>query len=720
MCERLQTGAGKERDMRAELPASVPGPVPPDDRRAWYAPAVRSQYPVSNGVVATVTEGAEGYHYRVREPMMSESETETLDRVESQFETSSLSRPRTRTGAVERVETGLPNRLRNRIDELERRSPASRRRLTYHLLASLRSLGSLTPLAIDDRVRIADTTDDLVVVHTRDFAPAITDFPADTPFLDRFLGERVTRKSITFAGFEIPVTIVRGHLLGADSFDVSYVIEEPDLLPGDRELIETVSDRILEAPPDGVLEDDFSGVVDRARTLLDRRFSFRPLYQLVKFLPGTLGSTGSISPSSTDPTGPKSRSDRIDALAYYVTRDLVGDGKLTIPMRDPSIQAIEANRVGGRITVVSHRGGPVGDTRMPTTRSIDDTAEFVDLTRSLAAEGGVELSVEQPTATVTLERETKRGSRNVHCSVSLPDQKARGHVSIATEHEVPPTPVALVEDGRLSPELVAGIWTAAAESGTVLFLGPVDAEPTVALGAHTPFIPASDRPVAIGAGAPHVDLPHETALSIPNRDGSRDDSKWKKRIERDALHPDVAVLTGLNTPTGLEHLGTVLASGRPVFAAARIANRTLFSHLVREAGVGHQVRSGIDLVVELPPPEAEEPATGWVPVWPGPAGALNDRSNQAEPEQGIGWERFVDRKGADGSPSLSARFVDRLRQPASAAQPTIERTFSRRQRYVEYLETDGSTDRESLMGFLADLRTDEAATIERIQTRDTR
>lgn len=720
MCERLQTGAGQAKSMNDELPASVPGPVPPADRRAWYAPAVRSHYAVSHGIVTTVTEQGAGYHYRVREPMVSERETTILDGIESRFEKSSLSRPRTRAGAVERVAEGLPDRLRSRLGVLDGRTPASRRRLSYHLIARLRSLGPLTPLALDDRVRIADTTDNELRVHTRDFAPAITDLPGESPYLERFLGERVTRKRVSFATFDIPVTIVRGHLLGADSFEVSYVIEEPDLLPGDRELIETVGDRILETPPDGVLEDDFGGVLDRARTLLDRRISYRPLYRLIELLPVDLGSTGAIDPTSSYPERAKSRRDRIDALAYYVMRNLVGDGPLTVPLRDSSIRAIEANRVGGRITVVSHRGETVGDTRMPTTLSIDDTAEFVDLTRSLAAEGGIELSVDQPTATVTLGRETEESNRKMHCSVALPDRNDRGHVSIAIERHAPPTPIALVDRGQLPPELVAGIWTVTAEGGTVVFVGPADAEPATTLGAHTPFIPADERPVAIGPGKSQVDLPHETALSVPRQPADHTDSQWANRIERDALHPDVAVVSGLNTARELERLGPVLASGRPVFAAARITTRTLFAHLVRRAGVSQQVVSGVDLVVELTPPEADEPATGWVPVSPGAADQPTDSEHQPASENEIGWARFAKQESEAGAPTLAGKFRNRLGQPESPAASGIEQAFSRRHQYVEYLAASGATDRESLMGFLADLRTDEAATIERIQTRESR
>jgi hypothetical protein len=44
--------------------------------------------------------------------------------------------------------------------------------------------------------------------------------------------------------------------------------------------------------------------------------------------------------------------DRLSDLVYYVLRDYVGYGKLTVPVRDPTLEDIEANRVDERVKVV--------------------------------------------------------------------------------------------------------------------------------------------------------------------------------------------------------------------------------------------------------------------------------------------------------------------------------------------------------------------------------
>ncbi len=688
--------------MSESLARSVPGPVAPDDQRAWYAPSVRSHYHVSEGIVATVTDAETAYAYRTREPVLSEREQAAVERAEGRFDDSRLSRPKTRAGAVERIKAGVSEPVAAHLPELDGRSPASRRRVQYHLLASLRSLGALTPLALDQRVEIADTTDDTVIVHTREFAPASTELSADVPALDRFLGERRSRTTVPFAGIDVPVTVVRSHVLGEDTFEGQYLVDEPDLFPGDRGIIDTVKQRILESPPEAVLEDELDAVLERARTLLTRRVGAGPVDRLTRLLPWTdRGRPFDFTPERS------TRSERIDALAYYVARDLVGDGPLTIPMRDPAIRSIEADGIGERIAVVPHRSHPVGPKRLPASMTIDDRPTLVDLTRSLAADGGVELSVENPTATISLTRVAADEPRDLDCSVALPSGEEQGHASITAERGDPSTPIALIRQGILSPALVAAVWTVTANRGTVVFVGPVDAEPEHVLEAHLPFIPPSQRPVAIGPNAEAIDLPHESGLSAPS--GDADVEPWTSARKRQALHPDVAVVPGVTGEADLARLGEIIAKGQSTFAAARSASRRLFGHLLQEAGVTRQFGTTVDLVVELDVPTTDREATGWIPSLDTPGVPERDRP------AALTWDPVSQEDPEADLPTLSPAFRDELSRDES--DTSLEQAFARRYRYVEYLLSEDSTDREALLRFLADLRTDEPATIERLQRR---
>ena len=58
-------------------------------------------------------------------------------------------------------------------------------------------------------------------------------------------------------------------------------------------------------------------------------------------------------------------------------------------------------------------------------------------------------------------------------------------------------------------------------------------------------------------------------------------------------------------------------------------------------------------------------------------------------------------------------FFDRLAAHTDRPRDAVVAEFERKQRYVEYFVQDDLSDRDDLFAFLADLRTDEAATVER-------
>ena len=72
----------------------------------------------------------------------------------------------------------------------------------------------------------------------------------------------------------------------------------------------------------------------------------------------------------------------------------------------------------------------------------------------------------------------------------------------------------------------------------------------------------------------------------------------------------------------------------------------------------------------------------------------------------------------DGETHRNAlRVFHRLAEATDSDPEAIEREFRRKRGYVEYLLREGVTDVSRLFGFLSDLRTDEAATVERVRRR---
>jgi type IV secretory pathway ATPase VirB11/archaellum biosynthesis ATPase len=544
--------------------APVPTPRPPDDPDAWYAPDVVAQYEVSPGVVATVREANDAFAYSVREPGLGPEDRAAMERIRDHFTVVNRRRPLTRQGTAERAAAGFEPKYRRALDRLVDASPAAWRRLTHHALCELRLLGASTPLALDDRIEVVDVgrADDRVVVHTTDYAPAHTEFDADARFVDRVAGERLRRYTVDFAGFDVDVVIYREHLLGSDQFSTKYAVLEPDLLPGDERLIAECKERVWEANVEDVVEDRHAFVRERAREFLSRRLTARNTRAWVAATNYRLRTALAEYGLAVPPVDSRYATDRLDDLVYYVLRDYVGHGVLTVPIRDSSLEDVEANRVNERVKVIPRADElPVG--RVPTNLAFDDETAFVNVVTQLAASDGTELSASQPSAKVNLD--PPGVEETIRCAVALPVISEGGpHVSIRKQAGDPMTPVDLVERDALSTELVTLLWMLYESHGVVLFSGPTGVGKTTLMNAHMPFVPYDDRPVSIDEGSREVRLPHETGISLTTRDHENEYkrvSMARLMTETNYLNPDVEVIAEINTPASFETFGETLNTG---------------------------------------------------------------------------------------------------------------------------------------------------------------
>ena len=68
---------------------------------------------------------------------------------------------------------------------------------------------------------------------------------------------------------------------------------------------------------------------------------------------------------------------------------------------------------------------------------------------------------------------------------------------------------------------------------------------------------------------------------------------------------------------------------------------------------------------------------------------------------------------------VPASSFERLAEQTDQSVADIQATFERRHRYVRYLVQEGITDADELFALLADLQTDEAATVERLHQQRT-
>ncbi len=692
----------------------MPAPTPPDSAAAWYAPTVLDQYTVAPDLVITIREG-DPFSYEVREPSLTRATREALDRVETYFEGASIPRPLTREGAAERLREGLGPKHRTVIDRLTDLAPESRRRLEYHALADLRCLAGLTPLALDGRIEMADTADGELVVHTRDYAPARTD--RDPDHLDRFAAERVARYEVPFAGFSIPVVLYRENLLGGDHFAVKYAVLEPDLLPGDRELIDECKERVWDAGVDGPIDDREAFVRERAESLLARRLTARNTRAWLDTMRHRTRSALAAYELALPPANDRYARDRLADLLYYVLRDFVGHGQLTIPIRDPHLEDIEANEVGQRVKVVPR--SDLHEGRVPTNLTFEDETAFVNVVTQLAAADGTELNAAQPSAKVNLDAGT---GETIRCAVSLPVISERGpHISIRKQSAETMTPTELVDRDALSTDLVALLWMLYERQGVVLFSGPTGVGKTTLMNAHMPFIPYENRPISIDEGSREVQLPHETGVSLTTREHEREHkavSMADLMTEANYLNPDTEVIAEINTPASFRTFGESLNTGHGLVGTLHAEDIGKLVNRVIEQGLPAYLLREIDLVVFPRKVDGERYVAEVVEL-------CTEREYESSSGLGGGriekdgttvcWNRLARRNhtGAFEHAIDAGAAFDRLAARTDRTREAVEREFQRKHRYVRYIRKEGMTDIDELFGFLADLRTDEAATVER-------
>ena len=335
----------------------------------------------------------------------------------------------------------------------------------------------------------------------------------------------------------------------------------------------------------------------------------------------------------------------------------------------------------------------------------------------------------------------------VRCAVALPVISADGpHVSIRKQSAEAMTPVDLVDRGALSTELVTLLWLLYEHRGVVLFAGPTGVGKTTLLNAHTPFIPFDDRPVSIDEGSREVRLPHETGVSLTTREHEeayKAVSMSELMTEANYLNPDVEVIAEINTPASFETFAETLNTGHVVIGTTHAEDVEALVNRVVERGLPPYLLREIDLVVfprqvggeryvsraveplsaeeyEALDPEAKRSPTGSPKH--GGAGVV-DKGGEPVYHNTLAWRdadgefRFPGAPKSDAAtaPGDGSRLhaFDRIADHTDRETGAVRSEFVAKRRYVEYLVREGVDDVDALFEFLADLRTDEAATVER-------
>lgn len=674
----------------------IPPPVAPDDPEAWYAPEVRAQYTLSPGVVATVREQSTGapFAYAVREPSLSPDARDALAALADQLTDARPDTPRTTTGVREQFDAPLPASWREARDRAHDGPPASTRRLDYHLRATYRGLDDLTPLALDSRIEAVDTGE-TVAVHTERFAPAVTEFEADADRVARLASERLARDTVSFCGYEIPVVRYRDDTLGTDSFTRKYAVDEPPLRAGDRDRIDRCRRHLL-ATADEFDTADPDAVRARAAVFFRRDLSAAtPATWLATArdrVRDLLADHGLAAPAVEAPVPP----DRLDALCYYVLRAFVGEGRLTIPLRDERVETVAAT-TDGRVTV-RHRGDEDRTRRLPTNIAFDADG-LREQVRRLAAAGGTDLSARRPTATVTVR---PQGTDAVlDCTLGLARTTDAGpQLSVRRRPADPPTAPDLVAEDRLPADVAALCWLLAENRGRVAVVGERGAGKTTLLNALLPFVPHDRRPVVAGDTA-GVAVPHESSLRLATHahaDSERRVTTADVGEELAVLNPAVTVLDDVDGPARGDLLAERLTAGGGVIATLDARSPDALASRLDAWTDGAAAARALDTVLVTRHVDGKRRVT-----------AVGYFAGGDDPS----WTELWSRDGGEGV-SLDGRLSRRLASRTDQSTADIETDLARKRRYVEYLVDEGIDTQAALFDFLADLHEAEAATVERV------
>ena len=707
----------------------IPPPEPPDSPDAWYAPAIRAQYEITHGVVATIREQESAFYYDVRPPTLTTHAQSSLDRIRTHFEKVPQNPPLTREGAIERVQAGFSPKYQTVIDGLIECSQAERRRIEYYALSELRCLDELTPYALDTNIEVADIADGNLVVHLREFSPAETTVSTHH-YIDRFTAHRLDQYKVTFLGYKIDVVRYREQLLGADLFETKYAVLEPDKLPGDEQLIEECKDRIWETGITGftdaaTLQDRENIVRDRAKMLLERRLATGGTRAWIESIINRMRTILSTHGITTPALAPEFSSDRRDDLVYYVLRDLVGHGHLTIPIRDPYLEDIEANRIGERVKVV-----PRGGAREPTNLVFETEEAFVNVVTQLTADDGVELSASRPSAKVNID--PPGVNQTIRCAVALPAISEDGpHISIRKQAPDVITPIDLVEMGSIPTELVTLLWMLYEHRGIVLFSGPTGAGKTTLMNAHMPFIDYADRPISIDEGSREVLLPHETGVSLTTRDHQdsfKRVSMADLMTETNYLNPDVQVIAEINTPASFETFGEILQTGHGVLGTTHAKSVETLINRVVEQGLPSYLLCEIDLVVFPKKRGQDRYVSEVVEILSDEDGQALSNAQKIKKDGTVlyanpiltrhsdnGWEFEFDGTSSDCFNNLEIRTFHTIADRTDRSVSEVVSEFHRKHDYVKVLVREEIDTIEELFRILADLRVDEAATVDRLR-----
>lgn len=197
-----------------------------------------------------------------------------------------------------------------------------------------------------------------------------------------------------------------------------------------------------------------------------------------------------------------------ERIMYYVVRDFVRYGPIDVVMIDPQVEDISCDGVGVPFYIYHRKYGSV-----PSNLKFESEEELDGFVIWLAQRCGKHISVAQP----MLDASIPDGSR-LQATLGKHVTKKGSSFTIRRFRENPFTPLDLIDNLTMSPEMMAYLWLAIENGQSMLICGGTASGKTTTLNAILLFIPPQMKIVSI-EDTRELNLPHENWVATLTRHG---------------------------------------------------------------------------------------------------------------------------------------------------------------------------------------------------------
>lgn len=277
----------------------------------------------------------------------------------------------------------------------------------------------------------------------------------ESPFLDKGTSLKEVEKYWVTPPFAF-ISI----LYDNDLQEYQYYVCEPELSRFERELLE----RMYEDLRDVLIRSNIDAPAANRKSVLHSRFR------------SLLSIYGIDLPDDTR-----------NKVMYYLERNFIGYGNIDPLLRDGNIEDISCNGLNIPFYLYHKKYQNI-----KTNIIILKEEELNSLVIRLVQKGGKHISVANPIANATL----PDGSR-IEATLGREVTTRGSSFTIRKFRADPFTPVDLIQNNTMSPEMIAFFWMAIENNKNILFSGGTASGKTSSLNAVSLFIPQSSKVITI-------------------------------------------------------------------------------------------------------------------------------------------------------------------------------------------------------------------------------